>query len=90
MPKWTDIPEKYKAWSNKHNQLIALWFFKGVPQAQINKMKAREGICGQKALRAIFSILKSFEPKHEHKMAACAYLLDEWFEIEGMEDEQQN
>jgi hypothetical protein len=32
-----------------------------------------------KALAHIQCIMMSFEPKHEHKTAGVAFLLDEWF-----------
>jgi len=38
-----------------------------------------DGIDQNKALRHIKAILGSFEPKHEHKEAAAAYLLSLWF-----------
>jgi hypothetical protein len=55
-------------------------FFKGLSQEDINELIPKEGIDKIKALKAITSILRSFEPKHEHKEAGAAFLLSEWFE----------
>jgi len=86
MPDLAEIPDQFKEWSEPHNQIVATWFFKGMTDHQINSLNPRQGVDKQKAIRAIFSILKSFEPKHEHKMAACAYLLHEWFDIGAKND----
>ena len=42
--------------------------------------KAKDGVDNKKAMAAISAILRSFDPKHEHKEAGVAYLFSEWFE----------
>lgn len=39
----------------------------------------KPGIDKDKAFNHISSIMRSFQPKHEHKTAACAYLFELWF-----------
>lgn len=41
---------------------------------------AREGIDAEKAWRHIAAILRSFAPKHEHKIGGVGYLIGEFFE----------
>lgn len=45
-------------------------------------LTAKPGVDAHKALRAIKAVLGSYEPKHEHKEAACAFMLSEWFDKE--------
>lgn len=84
------------------NQAVSTWFFKGAKFCEFAgkgedrqptgieiggvKFKPKEGVNGTQALAAIVSVLKSFEPKHEHKEAACAYMLSQWFDIVPKED----
>src|SRR5258707_7634560 len=73
MPPYDDIPE----YDSKWEKLVSDWFFAGVRDL---KLTPKEGIDQTKAFRHIKAILGSFEPKHEHKEAACAYLLSLWFD----------
>lgn len=79
MPKYEDIPSEFRNWNsrNKWMQMVADWFFCGLADL---KMSPKERIDTEKALRHIGTIMGSFEPKHEHKEAACAYLLSLWFD----------
>lgn len=87
MPNYYDIPDDFKKMSNPYVSAVSDWFFNGAKGLrngiEINgtKFVARDGVDAMKALAAIRAILGSFEPKHEHKEAGCAYLLHEWFEI---------
>lgn len=75
MPAMSEIP----AYENKkkYEDLASNIFFNGfdasslVPKPNVNKSDA---------LRHIRAILASFEPKHEHKIAAVAFFFYEWFE----------
>jgi len=40
----------------------------------------KDGVDVKKAMRALKAALGSFEPKHEHKMAAVGYMLSQWFD----------
>lgn len=77
MPDYKDIPEEFKRGRTKWNELVSTWFFRGLKNAQY---KPKEGIDQKKALRHLKCIMGSWEPKHEHKEAAVAYLLSQWFE----------
>ena len=76
MPAYEDIPREFKHGSGKWNRLVSDWFFCGLKNLQL---VPKDGTDQTKALRHIKAIIGSFEPKHEHKEAACAYLLSQWF-----------
>ena len=38
------------------------------------------GIDAELAYRHVTAIMRSWEPKHEHKQAACRYLFTQWFD----------
>ena len=79
MPKYTDIPKEFTDFNrhNKWQQMVSDWFFCGLKDL---KLAPKAGIDSKKAIRHISAIMGSFEPKHEHKEAACAYLLSLWFD----------
>lgn len=79
MPEYSTIPEEFCNFNRreKWGQLVTTWFFRGLKTASFTP---KEGIDAEKALRHIRAIMCSFEPKHEHKQAACAYLLSLWFD----------
>lgn len=76
MPPYADIPKEYKHGDTKWNKLFNSWFFVGLKSLDLT---AKEGIDKNKALRHIRCVMGSWEPQHEHKEAAVAYLLDQWF-----------
>ncbi len=41
---------------------------------------AREGIDAETAWRHVAAILRSYAPKHQHKIGGVGYLLGEWFD----------
>lgn len=53
------------------------WFFKGLTGATLIP---KPGIDLKKALRHLAAIQNSFEPKHEHKEQAVAYLASRWLD----------
>jgi hypothetical protein len=75
MPAYKDIPDDYPN-CGKYKRVVSLWFFKGTAGMVFIP---RDGVKVVDALAHISMIMHSFEPKHEHKMAACAWLLNEWF-----------
>lgn len=78
LPEWEDIPEEFK--QHRGNEWVDLadrWFFRGLRGVTFTP---KEGIDQDKALRHIGACLASFEPKHERKIAGCAYLFSLWFE----------
>lgn len=57
--------------------LVQVWFFKGLKGL---KSKPREGVNETEALAHLSYIMRSWEPKHEHKISGVAFLINEWFE----------
>lgn len=76
MPEYDDIPEEFRRGRSPWNDLQATWFFEGIADAEFYPA---EGIDTQAAFTHAKAIQGSFEPKHEHKEAAVAYLLSRWF-----------
>lgn len=92
MPKYSDVPENFKRSYDPHCKAISSWFFSGAKGATNGLVidgvtfTAKPGVDATKALRAIKAVLGSFEPKHEHKIAACGYMLSEWFDKADAKD----
>ncbi len=87
MPSRSQIPKDFDMYSNTRNSWVRTterWFFSGLPKG--TTFKPKPGIDGNTAVRHLKAILGSFEPKHEHKIAAVAYLLSEWFEAINIPD----
>lgn len=77
LPPMTEIPRRgLDDWE----AFIDNWFFNGVSKETILKLKPKPGIVTGEALAHVKCIMASFEPKHEHKTAGCAYLMSLWFE----------
>lgn len=76
LPEYATLPEEFKR-PNKWESVISTWFYEGLKGATF---VPRDGINKTDALKHIGYCLGSWEPKHEHKMAGCAYLLSKWFE----------
>lgn len=79
MPKYDDIPDEFRNQNhrNKWTGMVSDWFFSGLKDL---KLKPKAGIDEGKAMRHVATIMRSYEPNHEHKEAACAYLLSLWFD----------
>lgn len=86
LPKWDDIPDEFKRSSNPWARAVSHWFFRGMKGAVF---VTKEGVDKVKALRHLQTCMGSFEPKHEHKVAGCAYLLSQWFESVEYGDEKR-
>lgn len=79
LPAMDEIPpEFHMSKGNPYTDFVSHWFFEG---ADVGRLTPRENIDKDKALRHIASILRSFEPKHEHKEAGAGYLLSRWFTL---------
>ena len=80
MPKMEDISEEFKGFGSARDPIevkfISDWFFRGLKTCELIP---REGVDAKKAFRHLSMIMRSYEPKHEHKEAACAFLVREWF-----------
>jgi len=75
MPSYDDIPDDFKNDRNQWVKWQGKWFFEGLKSMPT----AKDGIDGDTAIRHLSSIQGSFQPKHEHKQAAVAYLASLWF-----------
>lgn len=79
MPPYSGIPEEFKNQNRptKWNKVVSQWFFSGLPSG--TEFVPLEGVSKQDAMRHLATIMRSWEPQHEHKEAACAYLMSQWF-----------
>lgn len=81
MPAYDAIPNDFKRGHGRSQEWISLqrqWFFAGLPS---DALEVKEGIDSQTAWRHLKCIQGSFEPKHEYKEAAVAWLMSRWFDI---------
>ena len=78
MPPVEDIPEEFcKYGGTEWNRIQSQWFFSGLNKK--TEWVPKEGIDKNVALRHLRTIQGSFEPKHEYKEAAIAFLMSLWF-----------
>lgn len=78
LPAYNDIPAEFKRYSGtKWNNVVTDWFFCGLKNCV---WTPKPGIDTKKALAHIAAVMASFDLKHEHKEAGCAYLMSEFFE----------
>lgn len=81
MPSYHDIPEDFRRGRGDASAWIEFqreWFYRGLPKD--TKLTPKDGIDLATALRHLKAIQASFEPRHEHKEAAVAYLASLWLE----------
>jgi hypothetical protein len=78
LPDYAIIPEDFKRDRTPWNKLQSRWFFEGLPAKELGDPKS--GIDRGKAIRHLAEIQQSFDPAHEHKSAAVAWLMSRWFE----------
>jgi hypothetical protein len=76
MPRYADLPDEFKRGRTEWNKLFSDWFYCGIATLELDP---KEGVDKAAALRHIKAVMVSFEPKHEHKEAGVAFLLDQWF-----------
>jgi hypothetical protein len=77
LPGFSLIPEEFVKSSTKWNRLFNDMFFCGLASIQLFP---QEGVDLVKAQRHIKALMKSTDPKHEHKEAGVAYLMSQYFE----------
>ena len=79
IPPLSDIPAKYHRPQNtKAGRFFLSLFFRGIALDRLG-MLPREGVVAEAAWRALVVCLTTFGIKHEHKEAAFAFLIDQWF-----------
>jgi hypothetical protein len=76
MPEWQVI-DRGVLNKTKFVKFIEDWFFSGV---NVLKALPKDGINKDEALGHIAGIMRSWQPKHEHKTYGCAYLMALWFD----------
>ncbi|MEX3623757.1 hypothetical protein [Viridibacillus arvi] len=77
LPDMEKIPKEFFNENNKCHHIISKWFFYGLSLK--TDVEPKDGINIADAINHISAILASYQPKHEHKIAGCAYLLNEFF-----------
>jgi hypothetical protein len=77
------LPEAPRDFPNrqKWERFQSDWFGGGLKD--VRDLKPKAGIDKTKALRHLKCIQGSFEPKHEDKVSAVAYLASLWFEADS-------
>lgn len=77
MPAWEEIPEEFREGHTEWNQIANSWFAHGLREDVA--FYPKEGVIAEDAFNAVRATLGSYAPKHEHKIAAVAYMLSCWF-----------
>lgn len=80
LPKWEEIPEEFRIEAKsvkKWYTILGDWFYGGI---KLTNVVMKNNIDKKHAIRHIGCIMHSYDPKHEHKIAGCAYLMSLWFE----------
>ena len=78
LPAYEDIPSQFKLGSGvAWNAWQAKWFYRGLDESDLPTPV--DGVDYDIAMRHLKTIQGSWEPKHEHKEAAVAYLASLWF-----------
>ena len=81
LPAYDTLPDDYQRQHAAGCRAVSTWFFAGPKMREEFDVVPREGVDERKALRAIGAALGSWAPKHEHKIAGCGWLLDQWFVV---------
>lgn len=77
LPPYSIIPAEFKQGAGRWVRFQRAWFFEGFPKSGLVR---RADVDADVAFRHLANIQRSFEPKHEHKEAAVAWLASRWFE----------
>lgn len=78
LPEREKIPTEFKDEATSWNKFIDHWFHIGLPRDV--QFHAKTGVDPALAFRHIDACMRSYEPKHQHKMSGCAYLASCFFE----------
>lgn len=76
MPEWDAIPPEFRHGGTWQERLWTDVFYRGLEAISLTPV---EGIDPEEAWRHLMSIVGSFAPSHEHKMASLAFLTSLWF-----------
>lgn len=80
MPAWDDIPEEFRNGSSEWCHLVTTWLHRGLSKRFGYQVTEGLGLDGNMVWRQLTAIAGSYAPKHEHKIAAMAYLCSVWME----------
>lgn len=83
MPTWEELPEQFQQRASGYESLASHVCFYAV---ELRPETLIEGIDANAASRHLCTVSRSFEPKHEHKEAALAFLLSLWLKPECLDD----
>lgn len=78
MPRREDIPTYYPD-IRRFEKLQSEWFYSGIKKEDLGSAKI--GINQNLALNHLNLIQRSFDPSHEHKSEAVAWLMSKWFDL---------
>lgn len=78
LPKREEIPQQFFRRENQWRKILSDAFFGNLPDNTTYIPKP--GFNTGKSLRVINRIMESMDLEHNYKLAACAFLLSEWFE----------
>lgn len=78
-PPYDSIPEEYRRGNTPANKAVSTLFFKGGKLEDFG-LRLKAGVDQSAFFRTLKAMLHSFDPKHEHKEAACAWLVAEFTE----------
>lgn len=77
LPPYSELDDDFRNGSNPWCKYVSGLFFSG---GDLRKLKENRGVDRKAAIRHLTAVLRSFEPKHEHKIAGAGYLASIWFE----------
>lgn len=77
LPPLELIPDEFKRGRNEWTKFVDRWFFEGFPESGVIR---KDGVDAELAYRHLSVLIGSYEPKHEHKVAAVAWLASRWFD----------
>lgn len=80
MPDYDDIPDEFKDHNNGWVEFANCWFNHGLDSKFSFEPKEHLSGEGERIWRHLQVVMGSYAPKHEHKIAAVAYLSNLWME----------
>ena len=84
LPPEGEIPKELWDWNDFWHQMASQIFNFGTSK---NIAWLRSGLEPAEVVRHTDAVLRSFQPKHQHKIAGVAYLLSLWFQKENPDAE---
>ena len=79
LPEMAELPAEFKGTASPACEFVSRMFYGSPPVPANVQFHAAEGISAEQAYNHLQYVLRSWEPKHERKMAGAAYLISIWF-----------